>query len=468
MTRRAVIAGTVLALLITAAFAVLLLSITELRQSQQRLERSSEILVRANRLERLVVDMETGLRGFMLTDQEQFLEPWSAASATFPAAAEDLGRLVSDDPGQLARVRRLAEAGASYARDYSAPVIDTARRDPAAARTPEIAFEGKRRIDGMRAEFDALVATEQADSAEDRRGTQAYARQAIAAGVAGLVGSIVLIAAYTGYLTRAVVLPVRRVAVAAQRLAAGDLQARVPGRGHGEIGALKESFNTMADTLAGNRRELAASRQRIVTAGDQARRRIERDLHDGIQQRLVAFLLDTRAARAAVPPGAGDIGERLDRLAGGIGEAVEELREISRGIHPAILSEAGLPVALKALGRRSPIPVELDLDVPDRPAEAVEVAAYYVVSEALANAAKHANATVVTVRAHARDGVLHLEVRDDGVGGAAPAPGKGSGLVGLADRVEALGGTLTVASPPGQGTTLGATLPVDGGLPASR
>jgi signal transduction histidine kinase len=458
LTLRTVVAGAALGLLITGQLAILLASVADLRQSELRLNRSAQVQVTANQLERLIIDLETGTRGYVLTGEEQFLQPWQVARAAFPDRAATLEGLVADDPRQVALVEKITTAGESYIEDYSVPLIDTARRDPAAARSTAAALEGKQRVDAIRADFDAVMRYEQAASDAQRRRSDANARRAIVVGVAGLVGSLVLIAAYTGYVTRTVVVPVRRVAATARRLADGDLDARVPGRGAAEIGMLKGSFNTMAGTLARNRDELRASRQRIVTAGDTARRRIERDLHDGIQQRLVSFLLDVRTAQALVPPDQPELAERLARLADGLAEAVDELREISRGIHPAILSEAGLGPALKALGRRSTVPVELDMTIPNRLAEQVEVAAYYVVSEALANAAKHAQATVVSVSARVVDGVLRLEVQDDGVGGA--SPGQGSGLVGLTDRVEAVGGTLIVVSPEGQGTTLTVDLPV--------
>jgi signal transduction histidine kinase len=244
----------------------------------------------------------------------------------------------------------------------------------------------------------------------------------------------------------------------ADRLAAGNLGVRTAELGVGEIGVLERSFNTMASSLEQSREELAASRTRIVAAGDQARRRIERDLHDGTQQRLVSLVLNLRAAEAAVPPERPELRAQLAGVADGLTGALEELRELSRGIHPAILSEGGLAPALKALARRSVLPVELEVDVGARLPEPVEVAGYYVVSEALANAAKHAHATVAEVEARARDGRLHLTVRDDGVGGA--TLGGGSGLVGLADRVAALGGTIQVHSPAGQGTRLQIDLPI--------
>jgi signal transduction histidine kinase len=204
------------------------------------------------------------------------------------------------------------------------------------------------------------------------------------------------------------------------------------------------------------RTELTASRARVVAAADETRRRIERDLHDGIQQRLVALGLELRAAQA--PPQPGELEDVVSRAAEGLASVIDELREISRGIHPAILSERGLEPALRALCRRSAVPVELDLDAERRLPEPVESAAYYVVSEALTNAAKHAHASVVNVELDTRDTILQLAIRDDGIGGADLS--RGSGLVGLSDRIEALGGTLQVTSPVGTGTTLQIEVPL--------
>ena len=286
------------------------------------------------------------------------------------------------------------------------------------------------------------------------------------AAATGLAGSILLIVLFAGYLTRAIVKPVRAVAAMAGRLAGGDLSVRVPERGVAEIGVLERSFNTMAESLQQSRRELAASRTRIVAAGDLARRRIERDLHDGIQQRLVSLVLDLRSTEAAVPPRLPELRAQIAGVADNLTGSLEELRELSRGIHPAILSEGGLSPAIKALARRSAVPVELDLDIQRRLPEPIEVAAYYVVSEALANTAKHARASIAHVELRAGDGRLQLSVSDDGVGGA--TSDDGSGLVGLTDRVEALGGTILVDSPPGKGTRLEVDLPIDlGGAPVS-
>jgi signal transduction histidine kinase len=221
------------------------------------------------------------------------------------------------------------------------------------------------------------------------------------------------------------------------------------------------AFTELVATAISNaeaRTELTASRARVVTAADETRKRLERDLHDGIQQRLVTLALKLRATEAMTPrPSQAVLGELSD-VADGLGVALEELREISRGIHPAILTEGGLEPALKALARRSVVPTELRLRLEAELQEPLQVAAYYIVSEALTNAAKHAQASVIELRAEALDGVLELEVRDDGVGGADVR--RGSGLIGLRDRVEALGGTISVVSPVGDGTTMYVQLPV--------
>jgi signal transduction histidine kinase len=211
--------------------------------------------------------------------------------------------------------------------------------------------------------------------------------------------------------------------------------------------------------LEASRAELTASRARIVTAADETRRRIERDLHDGVQQRLVSLVLEQRRAATLVPPELGELQAQLSGVVDGLAGALEELQEISRGIHPAILARGGLVFALRALARRSAVPVKLEVRVETPLPEPVERAAYYIVSEALTNTAKHAHASTVQVAVEARDGVLGLSIRDDGCGGADPA--RGSGLIGLTDRVDALAGTIQVASPIGVGTTLLITLPVE-------
>jgi signal transduction histidine kinase len=627
LTRRMAVASGLLALVVSAAFVVLLISVEDLRTSERLALHSQEVLTAANQLERLVVDVETGQRGFVITNKEKFLDPWRDARRALPGASQRLEQLTAGDR-QHEQAERIGRAAAAYVQGYSVPLVTAAQRDPNSVRTEAATDEGRQKIDAIRAEFDRLVTAERSLALARERQSDAAAGRAIAATVGGLVGSALLVLLFAGYLTRAIVQPVRRAAAMAGQLAGGDLAVRMPETGVDEVGALERSFNTMAgslersrdeltrlldeqaalrrvatlvaravppgeifsavatevgrlvgaddtavvrfepdgtavvvvglgedrppvgtrwraddvsaitrvwrtghsarvdddlwkeapgplpDTLrrlhvrsaaaspivvesrlwgalsvatthaplpadteqrmadftdlvatamanAESRAELAASRVRIVTAADDSRRQIERDLHDGIQQRLVSLGLELRAAQSTAAAEDAELGKQLEQVAGGLGESLTELQELSRGIHPAILSEGGLGPALRALARRSAVPVELDLELDTtRLPASIEVAAYYVVSEALTNAAKHAKASVVDVHARAGDGLLRLVVRDDGVGGATVA--HGSGLIGLSDRVQALGGTITVRSPAGEGTTLEIDLPVGG------
>jgi signal transduction histidine kinase len=232
----------------------------------------------------------------------------------------------------------------------------------------------------------------------------------------------------------------------------------LPDRTEDRLAEFTELLGTaIANTQS--RTELSASRARIVAAADETRRRLERDLHDGIQQRLVSLALKAGTIATMTPQPVDKIQGELSLLADGLGTALDELREVSHGIHPAILSEAGLGPALEALARRSAVPVELDLNLGPRLGEHVEAAGYYIASEAITNVAKHAQATVIDMRADGCDGALTLSISDDGIGGA--DPGRGSGIIGLKDRVEALGGTISVLSPPGHGTALHVQLPAD-------
>ena len=205
------------------------------------------------------------------------------------------------------------------------------------------------------------------------------------------------------------------------------------------------------------REQLAASRARIVEASYEARRRIERDLHDGAQQRLVSLALDLRRVESQVGRSPEEAAAQLVEARGQLDDALAELRELARGIHPAVLTDRGLGPAVQSLAARSPVPVAVDVSLPSRLPASVEAAAYFVVSEALANVAKYSGAGGVDVRISQVDGSARVLVADDGAGGADPAVG--SGLRGLRDRVEALGGTLAVESPSGGGTTVSAELP---------
>ena len=220
-------------------------------------------------------------------------------------------------------------------------------------------------------------------------------------------------------------------------------------------------FTKLAATAIANaeaRAALTASRARIVAAADAARRRIELDLHDAAQERLVSLVLQLRAAQAAARPEAGELVQRLESVITEVNDVLEQLREIARGLHPSALADGGLRPALTALARRSAIPVRLDVRVEGRLPEPAELTAYYAVSEALANTAKHAHASGAEVEVTAEQGMLRVRVRDDGRGGADFS--RGSGLAGLRDRVEAVGGRISLHSPPGAGTTAEIGLPL--------
>ena len=225
------------------------------------------------------------------------------------------------------------------------------------------------------------------------------------------------------------------------------------------MGKFLELLNC-AITQAETRAELIASRARLVDSADAARRRIERDLHDGVQQHLVSLALQMRETEACVPPDQQELRQRLADTVEGLSDTLDELQGIATGLHPPALTRDGLDAALETLVARFPGPVELHIDAEGRLPEELEVAIYYVVSEALTNALKHAYATAVRVDLDQEASTVRLSVRDDGVGGADTA--QGSGLIGLKDRVEALGGTIQITSPAGGGTTLLVTIPCPG------
>ena len=463
LTGRITLAGAILVLLIGGSFAGLFLAISELRSADDQVARSATELRAANRVERLLIDMETGLRGFVITREERFLEPWDAGRVAFLGEVSALVES-ADAVAQKSRLREIGAAGGDYIEQYGIPLIEAVRSGDPSASTVETTELGKRRVDELRSLLsDFIEAERQAYIARQERADQIATAATLVATVA-LAASVVLIALIIAYLGRTMVRPVTNAARMAGYLAAGDISARMPETGTAEIGLLERSFNSLATSLeasqAAQRRlldELRASRARIVTASDDARRQIERNLHDGAQQRLVSMGLRLRALESTVPPDQAEVRADISQVAHEVSGVIDELREISRGIYPASLSRGGLASAVRTLARRSQVPIQLDIRTETRLPEPVEAAGYYVVAEAVTNAAKHASANEVGVTLEDRDDMLRVSVRDDGVGGADQA--RGSGLTGLRDRVEALGGRLEITSAPGEGTLLVAEIP---------
>ena len=354
--------------------------------------------------------------------------------AVFDAVTEEVGRLLPADVTLLCRYdtdRYLSRLGAWSRNPGPGPLPNSDRSRLGGRNVSTLVLETGRaaRIDNI--------------TQEDHPGAAAW----LSAGMRSGVGTPVSV---NGRLWGAVI-----ALSASDEPLPADTEARLGG------------FTDLVATAIANaeaQAQLTASRARIVATADETRRRIERDLHDGAQQRLVTLALQLRAAQAEVPPQLDRLAADLGRVGAGLADTLDELREYARGIHPAILAKGGLESALKTLVKGSPIQVTLNIRIDKRLSEQIEVTAYYVISEALANAAKHAEASSIAVDVGTAAGLLRLDVRDDGVGGADPA--RGSGLIGLQDRVEAIGGTFTVKSRRGEGTRLLIELPASG-APAS-
>ncbi len=269
LTRRTIVASALLALLVGVAFAVLMRSVNEERGSANLAIRSQEMIAAADRLERLVLDLETGQRGFIITRDERFLQPWQAARDGYVEAADALVNASTGLNGQARMAREITAAVGSYVEEYSVPLVGAARRGQTFASRPAALDEGRRRVDALRARFDSFVAAERRRFAARLEAADSDADRAIFVAAAGLVGSTLLIVFFGSYLTRAVALPLRRAAVMAGRLAGGDLSTRMPETGTGEVGELEAAFNTMAGSLEESRDEL-----RLIAEEQAALRRV--------------------------------------------------------------------------------------------------------------------------------------------------------------------------------------------------
>jgi signal transduction histidine kinase len=629
LTRRIVFASGVVVLLAIGAYALLFAVIIDLRDSANVANRSKAIQSSANRLERLVTDLETNVRGFIITGDKRLLTPLDDVQKDALTEGRTLARLTAaGDPQQAGRARQIVRDTEAYVRDYSAPLVTQIRQEPGSARSLARIAEGEQRLQPLRAQFDRFMATqsELIESDESRSSTDATKATIIAA--TGASGALVLLLLFSGYLTRAILRPVRRTSAMASNLAGGDLSVRIPEVSHNDVGVLERTFNVMAGSLqadrqqlrrvveeqgalrriatliacgvspaeiftavaselgriqgmeyavvnrfepglvvtavghwtspgapdimppvsgrwpvedqsaaakiietlqparvntdhatstigvwsrvhgiryvvgcpitvgghlwgmiavfsldtgpppddteerllefvellataianAENRNELLASSARIVAASDEARRRIERNLNTGPQRRLTALGEELRVTQATIEPSLDHLRESLAKTVRGLDSVLDDLREISRGLHPATLSRSGLRIALESLTQRSEVPALLNARIDRILPDHIQVAIYYTVSEALTNVAKYSRATCVRIDLSLEETALKLRIDDDGVGGADPT--RGSGLLGLKDRIESLGGTIHVVSPCGGGTSLVVEVPV--------
>ena len=423
--------------------------------------------VGGRRAEPLAAAAETRLRDFAEL----------AAVAVANAHSRHQLRRLADSEASLRRVATLAAEGATpgellaavaaeAARILGGAPVAVVRYEPGdsfqvVAAHNDPVFEVGRRWPVEESSLAAAVREARApvriDDFADRRGIVAEAVRA--AGLASAIGAPIIVDGDVWGMVR-VGLRQRREALPLFTgwYTSRMLSSSVPGE---EIESRLASFTQLVGTAisrAQAQAELIASRARIVEAGDEARRRIERDLHDGTQQRLVALALHLQRLRADAPVAEHATRDGLEQVERELKSVIEEVQELSRGVHPAQLAVGGLRPSLRALARRSPIPVDVRVDVPERPPESVETALYYVVSEALANAIKHSRATSVSVMVVGDSRSVRATVADDGVGGA--ETGAGSGLTGLSDRVDALAGLFSVVSPRGGGTTISVDLPV--------
>jgi CHASE3 domain sensor protein len=251
-------ASTALALVVGAVFAILLVSIGELRSSDDWASHSEQVIATANLLEREVLDLQTGARGFIITGQGRFLEPWKAGLVAFPRDATALQRLVSDNAQQEARAQAIARAGLSYISRYSRPLVAVARLSLTQAAAIVATGEGQRRVDAIQAQFASFITAENVLLLARRSTAHAAAVRAVGVGAGGLIGVVLLILLCARYLARSIVTPIRRIMATAVQLASGELSARTIEGGGGEVAELGRAFNTMASSLQESRHELAS------------------------------------------------------------------------------------------------------------------------------------------------------------------------------------------------------------------
>ncbi len=485
--RRMLVASAVLAVLVAGAFAALIFAISTLREANEREARSKDLTVASLQLEKLLVDLETGLRGFTLTGNRRVLQPYTTARAELPRRRNTFLERASVDSGQFERAIRISRQISQYIRDYAVPVIELTRESPAAARSAPVTIEGKRQTDEIRRAFDAFLAQENQLALQAVASASSRSDRALAVGAVGLGASTLLIVLFGVYLGRAIGAPVRAVASGASRLAEGDLAHRLPTEGPGEIGELTRSFNTMAEELQRGNDEL-----RLQNAKLRESERLKSELitivsHElrtplasvlGFTSLLLQRDFDPQARRHYL----GIIDAQARRLAALL-EDFLDVQRIEDGrleLAQDLVDMAALLSEQVELYRAESPRHRLRLDLQERPlpvrGDANRLA--QVVGNLLSNAIKYSpDGGVVALAGEHEDGAVRVSIRDEGLGiasdqqsriftkffrGEAATSGIGGTGLGLAvsrEIVEAHGGRIGFSSKAGAGSTFWLELP---------
>jgi signal transduction histidine kinase len=485
-------ASLVLAALVAAVFAVLVLASSNLRSAASREARSKDVTVQTLALEKLVLDVETAVRGFVLTDNERFLEPYRAAKKSLPGQIARVRKLAASSREQTLRAQALEAQILAYLSDYAEPLIRIARENPPAARAPLAFVEGRRRIDEIRRRFSTFLDAEDTQAAESAETASRRSDRAIALGVGGLVLSTLLIIGFGLYLARSIRRPLDRVAAGAGRLAAGELSVRLDETGPGELGELERSFNTMAHGLELSRSELEAQNAKLRESERLKSELVSIVSHElrtpltsvlGFTSMLVQRDLDEESRRQYL-----EIVDSQTRRLSALVDRFLDLQRIEEGRLDLASIRVDLGKILREQGLLYVGPSEqhrLTVQLEDEPLE-VEgdpERLTQVVGNLLSNAVKYSpDGGDVEVHGARHDGVVHVRVRDRGIGipeshrakiftkfhrgdaGATGISGTGLGLAVSRDVVEAHGGSIGFVSSPGRGSTFWFELPaVEGG-----
>jgi two-component system sensor histidine kinase/response regulator len=496
LATRAIAASLVLAALVAAVFAVLVLASSSLRSATRREARAKDVTAETLALEKLVLDIETGVRGFVLTDNERFLDSYHRARRNLGGQLTTVERLVTASPDQRRRARALGEQIHAYIEDYAAPLIQIARENPPAARAPLAFVEGKRRLDELRRRFGRFLSEEDAEATASASSADRRSNRALGLGIGGLVLSTGLIVGFGLYLARSIRRPLDNVAEGAGRLAAGDLSLRLDEEGPGEIGALTRSFNTMAEALQKNRSELEAQNRKLRESERLKSELVSIVSHElrtpltsvlGFTSMLVKRDLDEASRRQYL-----EIVDSQTRRLSALVDRFLDLQRIEEGRLDLTAERVDLGGILREQGTLYVGPSErhrLRVRLEDEPLEVVgdPERLSQVVGNLLSNAVKYSpDGGEVEIDAARHDGVVRVHVRDAGIGipeshrakiftkfhrgdaGATGISGTGLGLAITRDVVEAHGGRIGFVSSPGRGSTFWFELPAANGEAPGR